>query len=143
MKPANKPNKPSSKPSTSTSTDTIASQAKLAAPKNVKAKSGTNKITLSWSKVKGADGYTQTIGLTDVVIYNVLADGTVVKADAVRYKTVKGTKCTVTGIIGDKDYKFRVAAVVYNSSTRKYDAGKASSPVTARCASQEKAPTIR
>lgn len=33
-------------------------------------------------KVKGADGYTQTIGLTDVVIYNVLADGTVVKADA-------------------------------------------------------------
>ena len=33
-------------------------------------------------KVKDADGYTQTIGLTDVVIYNVLADGTVVKADA-------------------------------------------------------------
>ena len=49
----------------------------------------------------------------------------------------------IDGIIGDKDYKFRVAAVVYNSSTRKYDAGKASSPVTARCASQEKAPTIR
>ena len=33
-------------------------------------------------KVKDANGYTQTIGLTDVVIYNVLADGTVVKADA-------------------------------------------------------------
>ena len=33
-------------------------------------------------KVKDNDGYTQTIGLTDVVIYNVLADGTVVKADA-------------------------------------------------------------
>ena len=33
-------------------------------------------------KVKDSDGYTQTIGLTDVVIYNVLADGTVVKADA-------------------------------------------------------------
>ena len=33
-------------------------------------------------KVKDATGYTQTIGLTDVVIYNVLADGTVVKADA-------------------------------------------------------------
>ncbi len=130
MKPANKPNKPSSKPSTSTSTDTIASQAKLAAPKNVKAKSGTNKITLSWSKVKGADGYR-------IYMYDEA------KGKYVRYKTVTGTKCTVTGIIGDKDYKFRVAAVVYNSSTRKYDAGKASSPVTARCASQEKAPTIR
>ena len=121
MKPANKPNKPSSKPSTSTSTDTIASQAKLAAPKNVKAKSGTNKITLSWSKVKGADGYR-------IYMYDEA------KGKYVRYKTVTGTKCTVTGIIGDKDYKFRVAAVVYNSSTRKYDAGKASSPVTARCA---------
>ena len=33
-------------------------------------------------KVKDSTGYTQTIGLTDVVIYNVLADGTVVKADA-------------------------------------------------------------
>ena len=33
-------------------------------------------------KVKLASNYTQTIGLTDVVIYNVLADGTVVKADA-------------------------------------------------------------
>lgn len=33
-------------------------------------------------KVKDIHGYTQTIGLTDVVIYNVLADGTVVKADA-------------------------------------------------------------
>lgn len=33
-------------------------------------------------KVKDRNGYTQTIGLTDVVIYNVLADGTVVKADA-------------------------------------------------------------
>lgn len=33
-------------------------------------------------KVKDNQGYTQTIGLTDVVIYNVLADGTVVKADA-------------------------------------------------------------
>ena len=33
-------------------------------------------------KVKDRSGYTQTIGLTDVVIYNVLADGTVVKADA-------------------------------------------------------------
>ena len=130
MKPANKPNKPSSKPSTSTSTDTIASQAKLAAPKNVKAKSGTNKIILSWSKVKGADGYR-------IYMYDEA------KGKYVRYKTVTGTKCTVTGIIGDKDYKFRVAAVVYNSSTRKYDAGKASSPVTARCASQEKAPTIR
>ena len=33
-------------------------------------------------KVKDSHGYTQTIGLTDVIIYNVLADGTVVKADA-------------------------------------------------------------
>ena len=33
-------------------------------------------------KVVNDDNYTQTIGLTDVVIYNVLNDGTVVKADA-------------------------------------------------------------
>ena len=33
-------------------------------------------------KVVDEDGYTQTIGLTGVIIYNVLADGTVVKADA-------------------------------------------------------------
>lgn len=33
-------------------------------------------------KVKRAGNYTETIGLTDVVIYNVLEDGTVVKADA-------------------------------------------------------------
>lgn len=33
-------------------------------------------------KVVSNDNYTQTIGLTDVVIYNVLNDGTVVKADA-------------------------------------------------------------
>lgn len=33
-------------------------------------------------KVKVSGNYTETIGLTDVVIYNVLADGTVVKADA-------------------------------------------------------------
>ncbi len=33
-------------------------------------------------KVVKSNSYTQTIGLTDVVIYNVLTDGTVVKADA-------------------------------------------------------------
>ena len=33
-------------------------------------------------KVRTSSGYLETIGLTDVVIYNVLADGTVAKADA-------------------------------------------------------------
>ena len=34
------------------------------------------------AKLNMNNSYTETIGLTDVVIYNVLADGTVVKADA-------------------------------------------------------------
>ncbi len=40
------------------------------------------------------------------------------KGKYVRYKTVKGTKCTVTGIIVEKDYYFIVAAVAYYTSTR-------------------------
>lgn len=116
--------------SSGASTSTAASSAKLPAPKNLKAKSGDEKIVLTWSKVSGADAYR-------VYIF----DET--KGKYVRYKTVKGTKCTVTGIIGDKNYKFRVAGAVYDSSTKKYTSGNACAPVTARYASKDVAPSLK
>ncbi len=116
--------------SSTASTSTAASDSKLAAPKNLKALSGEDKITLTWSKVSGADAYR-------VYIFDEA------KRKYVRYKTVKGTKCTVTDIVGDKTYKFRVAGAVYNESTGKYTSGKACAPVSARCSSKDVSPTYR
>ena len=47
------------------------------------------------------------------------------------YKTIKSTKCTIKSLSNDKSYKFKVAAVRYNSSTKKYEAGKVSGAATA------------
>ncbi|MCM1523314.1 MAG: fibronectin type III domain-containing protein [Ruminococcus sp.] len=91
----------------------------LSSPKNLKAVSGVKKITLSWDKVSGADGYR-------VYIYDEA------KQAYVRYKTVRSNRCTVTGLVGEKDYKFRVAGVVYNKSTGKYSPGYACKAITAR-----------
>ena len=121
--------KPSSSNNTSNSSASDSSS-KLPAPKNLKAKSGDEKIVLTWSKVSGADAYR-------VYIF----DET--KGKYVRYKTVKGTKCTITGIVGDKNYKFRVAGAVYNKSTKKYTSGNACAPVTARYASKDVAPSYK
>lgn len=109
---------------------TVSSSTKLPAPKNLKAKSGDEKIVLTWSKVSGADAYR-------VYIFDEA------KGKYVRYKTVKGTKCTLTDLVGDKEYKFRVAGAVYNKSTKKYTSGKACAPVTARYASKDVAPSYK
>lgn len=91
----------------------------LPSPKELKATSGVKMITLSWNKVKGADAYR-------VYIYDEA------KQAYVRYKTVRSNRCTVTGLVGDKDYKFRVAGVVYDSSTKTYNPGYACKAITAR-----------
>lgn len=85
----------------------------LAAPNSISAKAGDSKITLSWSSVEDADGYR-------IYIYDASAK------KYKTYKTVKGTKCTIKNLSNGKSYKFKVAAVKYNSATKKYDAGKAS-----------------
>jgi len=90
----------------------------LAAPNSINAKAGDSRITLSWSSVDGADGYR-------IYIY----DSASKKYKT--YKTIKGTKCTIKNLSNGKSYKFKVAAVRYNSSTKKYDAGKTSGAASA------------
>ena len=90
----------------------------LAAPNSVNAKTGDSKVTLSWSSVEGADGYR-------IYIY----DSASKKYKT--YKTIKSTKCTIKNLSNGKSYKFKVAAVRYNSSTKKYEAGKVSGTASA------------
>lgn len=90
----------------------------LAAPNSVNAKAGDSKVTLSWSSVEGADGYR-------IYIY----DSASKKYKT--YKTIKSTKCTIKNLLNGKSYKFKVAAVRYNSSTKKYEAGKVSGTASA------------
>ena len=90
----------------------------LAAPNSVNAKAGDSKVTLSWSSVEGADGYR-------IYIY----DSASKKYKT--YKTIKSTKCTIKNLSNGKSYKFKVAAVRYNSSTKKYEAGKVSGTASA------------
>lgn len=91
---------------------------RLPAPNSISAKAGDSKITLSWSSVDGADGYR-------IYIY----DSASKKYKS--YKTIKSTKCTIKSLSNGKSYKFKVAAVRYNSSTKKYDAGKVSGAASA------------
>ncbi len=62
-----------------------ASNAKLKAPDDIKTTATANSITLQWDKVSGADGYR---------IY--MYDSTQKKY--VKYKSVSGTKCTVSNL---------------------------------------------
>lgn len=84
---------------------------KLPAPLGLKVKSGDSKLTLSWNSVDEAYAYR-------VYMY----DAKTKKYK--RYKTVKNTKCTVSGLSNGKSYKFKIVALRYDSSTKKYTPGK-------------------
>ena len=91
---------------------------KLSAPNSVSTKAGNSKITLSWSSIEGADAYR-------IYVYDAASK----KYKAL--KTVKGTKYTIKNLTNGKTYKFKVAAVRYNASTKKYEPGKLSGAVKA------------
>lgn len=91
---------------------------RLPAPNSINAKTDDSKVTLSWSSVEGADGYR-------IYIYDSASN------KYKSYKTIKSTKCTIKNLSNGKSYKFKVAAVRYNSSTKKYEAGKTSGTATA------------
>lgn len=91
----------------------------LSAPNSINTKAGDSKITLSWSSVEGADGYR-------IYIY----DSASKKYKT--YKTIKSTKCTIKNLSNGKSYKFKVAAVRYDPSTKKYAAGELSGAATAK-----------
>ncbi len=126
-KPLLSPQKPdnsgseSSKPSAGVlagSDTTPVSSKKLNAPSNLKAKTSSETVTLTWNKVNGADAYR-------VYIYDEEEEA------YVRYKTVRSTKCTVSGLTNGKSYKFRVAGAKYNAKTKKYTSGSACKSITA------------
>lgn len=106
----------------SVSTSITAEAAKLSVPANVKATVSGSKATITWSKVKGADGYR-------VYKYDSA------KKAFVRLKTVTGTKTTVSGLKKGKHY-FKIAAV--DKVNGKYQAGAASGKITVNIKSSAK-----
>ena len=90
-------------------------QQKLSAPQNVTGEADANQIVLTWDKVEGAVGYR-------VYIYDS------VTGKYKSYKSVKSTKCTVTGLESGTEYSFRVTALDVIGS--KYVPGKASTAVS-------------
>lgn len=90
----------------------------LPAPLTVKATAGDQKITLSWSSVDEADGYR-------IFKYNAKTK----KYET--FKTIKGTKYTIKNLKNGSEYKFRIAAVRYDSKTKKYVPGTESKTVKA------------
>ncbi len=93
---------------------TASAAGKLSAPKKVKAAVSGSKVTISWSKVKGADAYR-------VYQYNAS------KKKYVRIKTVKGTKTTVSDLPKGKSY-FKIVAV--EKDGKSYIAGNSSDKIT-------------
>ena len=91
---------------------------KLPAPLTVTVKNGSEKATISWSKVDGADAYR-------VYMYDAKSKSYKRKA------TVKGTKYTVKKLSNGKTYKFKVMPVKYDKKTKTYTAGTASKVVKA------------
>ncbi|MGN1416279.1 MAG: fibronectin type III domain-containing protein [Oscillospiraceae bacterium] len=89
----------------------------LSAPSSVKAVGGNGKVSLSWEKVKGADGYV-------VYIYNSSAK------KYQMYKAVQSSKCVVSGLKNGTSYSFKVAA--YVRSNGKNVVGQKSKAVTVK-----------
>lgn len=88
---------------------------KLPAPENVSGEADANQIVLTWDKIEGAIGYR-------VYMYDAAS------GKYKSYKSVRSTKCTVTGLESGTEYSFRVTALdVWGS---KYVPGKASSAVS-------------
>lgn len=84
----------------------------LPAPLSINVKSGDGKLTLSWSSVDEAYAYR---------IY--MYDAKTKKYKT--YKTTKSTKYTIKGLSNGSTYKFKIAALRYDSTTKKYTPGKA------------------
>lgn len=76
----------------------VAAAASVSAPKNVSVKAYSTKVTLSWSKVSGADAY------------RVYIKGKNGKWTAC--KTVKTNSCTVTGLDSNTAYSFKVYSLI-------------------------------
>ena len=89
---------------------------KLPAPTNIRATIGTDRIILKWDAVSGADGYR---------VY-MLNEAT---GRYETYKSVKSTKCTVTGLNSGTSYKFKITAL--ERSGGQYNAGTATKELTA------------
>ena len=96
------------------STAITAQAAKLSVPANIKASVSKNKVTITWNKVSGADGYR---------VYKYDSS----KKAFVRLKTISGTKTAVSGLSKGKHY-FKIAAV--EKVNGKYQAGTASKNIT-------------
>lgn len=88
---------------------------KAAAPSNIKSSKTNNSVTLSWDAVEGADMYR-------VYKYNEKT------GKYEKYKDVKSTKCTVTGLKANTKYKFKITA--YDKVNGKYVKGGSSKPVS-------------
>ncbi|MGN0609150.1 MAG: fibronectin type III domain-containing protein [Oscillospiraceae bacterium] len=71
---------------------------KLSAPSGIKAAAGTDRITLTWNKVNGADAYR-------VYMYDSYSK------KFKKIKTTAETKATVTGLKNNKTYYFMLSAV--------------------------------
>ncbi|MGN1303949.1 MAG: RHS repeat domain-containing protein [Oscillospiraceae bacterium] len=77
---------------------------KLSAPSGIKAAAGTDKITLTWDKVSGADAYR-------VYMYD---------SNSKKFKkimTTTETKTTITGLLSEESYRFMLSAVKKNGKT--------------------------
>lgn len=88
---------------------------KLPAPQNLSGRAEADKIVLTWDKVEGAAGYR-------VYMYDAAS------GKYKTYKSIKGAKCTVSGLESGTEYSFRVAALA--SSGGKYVPGKAAPSVS-------------
>ena len=92
------------------------SSGSAAAPSNFKASKTNNSVTLSWDAVDGADLYR-------VYKYN----DKIGKYE--KYKDVKSTKCTVSGLSANTKYKFKVVSYSKNKDG-KYVKGESSKAVS-------------
>lgn len=94
---------------------TASPSSNAAAPSNIKSSKTSSSVTLSWDAVEGADMYR-------VYKYNEKT------GKYEKYKDVKSTKCTVTGLKANTKYKFKITA--YDKVNGKYVKGESSKPVS-------------